>query len=258
MKDLVKLYSIYSVSYTKGEAEICEWLCDRLTELKVDFKRVGNSLYHFTRDNDVLLSAHLDQVETNGRAAHIYKDESGKIFAFNDKWQRTSLGADDKNGVWIILKLLETGHKFDFVISEGEEVGGIGITEVAKNMFETAAKFCLVLDRKGNTDILNKGAGTPFCEALAYNLKNFLKNGYEVNTGSISDAHTICKFMETVNMSVAYFEPHTAKETTDFNRLQVIKDDVARVISEGFVHYPASPSAYAEKYNNHWWKDRGY
>lgn len=246
MKDLIKLYSIYSVSSTEGEKEICDWICTRLDELKTTYKRLGNTLYHFKDGNKIMLSAHLDQVSTKGRAAHIYK-QGKNIFAYNYKWQRTSLGADDKNGIWIILKMLEAGESFDFIISECEECGGDGIGKVEPLISTSTAEYCLVLDRQGNTDILNKGGATTYCAGLAYNLKNYWQNGYSVTTGGMSDAQTICKYKESVNMSVAYFNPHTATEYTDFERLTSIKDDIYKIF-KGFVHYASKPEDYTPKH----------
>jgi di/tripeptidase len=244
MKDLVKLYSIYSVSGTEGEKEICDWICSWLDERKVPYTREGNTLYSISSTSAVMLSAHLDQVKTNGRAAHIYKDDFNTIIAYNDKWQRTSLGADDKNGVWLILKLLEDGWIFDWVISESEEIGCVGIKKIEQELKKSLADFCIVLDRRGNYDILNKGAGTNYCEALAYNLKNFFNDGSVVTTGSVSDTQVICKYIEAVNMSVAYHNPHTATEETDYERLLQIKDNLTCLFTENFTHYPAHPQDY--------------
>ena len=264
MRDLIKLYSFYSVGHTEGETQICDWLCNRLEEMEVEYKRDGNTLYHITEDNDVMLSAHLDQVATNGPAVHFYKTEDNFIYAYNKNWQRTSLGADDKNGVWIILKMLEAGHRIDFVISECEECGGDGIRKVENLLPASGANFCVVLDRQGNYDILNKGGSTVYCQALAHNLRNYWDNYYEVVTGGVSDTQTICKYIESVNMSVAYHEPHRATEHTDYDRLIEIKDDIA-IMLEGFVHYPSKPSDYTPKpvktytgytgHNKDYWKD---
>lgn len=240
MRDLLKLYSFYSVSGTKGEKDICDWIAKYLKSIKVPYKRLNNTLYHFTKDSKVMLSAHLDQVETQGPAVHFFKNK-GTITAYNKDWEQTSLGADDKNGVWIILKLLAKGYKFDFVISESEETGGAGIKSVESFISSSGAGYCLVLDRKGNFDILNKGSGCTYCEALAYNLKNFWKHDYTITTGSISDTQTISKYKESVNMSVAYSYPHSYREETDFDRLQVILADVEKVVKGDFIHYPADP-----------------
>ena len=255
MKDLVKLYSIHSVSGTEGEKEICDWLCSWLDEREYSYVREGNTLYHIA-DNDVMLSAHLDQVKTNGRAAHIYKEDS-YILAYNDKWQRTSLGADDKNGVWLILKMLEEyGENFDWIISESEEIGCVGIKKIETELANSIADFCLVLDRKGGYDILNKGGGTNYCQALAHNLKNFLNDGSDVATGTYSDTQTISKYIESVNMSVSYFNPHSSTEYTDYDRLLEIKENIFRILSEPFVHYPSVPEDYqtisSTSYSKNW------
>jgi di/tripeptidase len=254
MKDLVKLYSIHSVSGTTGETEICDWICKRLDELGEDYERIDNTLYHLSEDNDVMLSAHLDQVETSGKAEHIYKVEHN-IIAYNSNWRRTSLGADDKNGVWLILKLIEEGFSFDWIISESEEIGCIGISKVENFIGLSSAKYCIVLDRRGNYDILNKGGSTNYCQALAHNLKNFWDDMFTVTTGTLSDTQTICKYIESVNMSVAYHNPHTSTESTDYDRLCEIKEDLEKLFTHEFVHYPASPSDYAESTSTSSWRN---
>ena len=246
MKDLLQLYQIYSVSETAGEKQIADWLQARIKELGVTVTRIDNTLYHFSKGNKVMLSAHLDQVPTNGQAKYLYQEKDSTIKAYNEHWQRTSLGADDKNGVWIILKMLEAGHKFDFIISESEETGGYGIAKVEPLLDTSTAEYCLVLDRKGNTDILNKGGTTTYCDALATNLKNFWQSGFSVVTGGISDTQTICKHKESINMSVAYDNPHTANETTNFKRLQEIAKCIERVVSGEFIHYAAKPDDYRD------------
>lgn len=252
MKDLLTLYSFYSVHGTDGETQICDWLVHRLEELGIkDIQRKGNTIWHFDSNNTVMLSAHLDQVATNGPAKHFYKMNDGIIKAYNESWDRTSLGADDKNGIWIILKALEEGWAFDFIISEGEEVGCVGINNIEEHIKESKATYCIVLDRKGNRDILKGGSADVYCEALASNLKNYWnslsdKNTYNVTTGSISDTRVICKYIESVNLSVNYEGAHTKHETTDWNALQQTLMNVIEAMGS-FVHYPANPEDYCKK-----------
>ena len=254
-RDLIKLYSIHSVSGTDGEKEMCDWICSKLDEMGKEYVRVDNSIYSFSRENTVMLSAHLDQVETNGKAEHFYRTPEGSIIAYNKNWQRTSLGADDKNGVWIILKLLEEGYDFDFIISESEEVGCVGIKKLESIIPMSTVEICIVLDRRGDFDILNKGGCTNYCQALAYNLKNFWKDGFEVTTGSLSDTQTICNYIESVNMSVAYHDPHTNKESTNYDRLVEIKEHLIKVVLGDFIHYPASPKDYENSYTESSWRN---
>ena len=251
MDKLLKLYQFYSVHGTDGEKAICDWLVEYFDRLNIKVNRKGNTIWHFSPDNDVLLSAHLDQVATNGPAVHFYKTPEGSIKAYNKDWERTSLGADDKNGVWLIMKLVESDYEFDFIISEGEEVGCVGINNIEEHIKESTADYAIVLDRKGDTDILKGGSSDVYCEALAYNLKNFLNiqdplNAYTVATGSISDTRVICKYMESVNMCVNYEDAHTKNETTNWEGLQKTLTNLQSILID-FVHYPADPSEYCKK-----------
>lgn len=251
-KDLLKLYSIYSVSRTDGEKEICDWISNKLTQLKIPFKRKGNTLYSLSNNTDMLLSAHLDQVATNGPAKHFYMECDRNIVGYNERYQRTSLGADDKNGVWLILKLLEQGYFIDFIISESEEVGCLGIEKMKKELEDKKKKYqcCIVLDRKNNKEILEGGSGGDYCKTLAHCLKNFLGAEHTVTRGSLSDTQTICKYIESVNMSVAYTSAHTKLETTDYKALLEILDNLKRIVMD-FIHYPTDPKEYVKTVPNY-------
>lgn len=252
MKDLLKLYSFYSVHGTVGETLICDWLVERLKELGIkDINRDGNTIWHFEKGNRFLLSAHLDQVDTNGQAVHFYKKDDGTIRAYNKFWQRTSLGADDKNGIWCILKCIEKGcTDFDFIISEGEECGCIGISRIEEHIKESTAEVAIVLDRKGNTDILKGGSTDVYCDTLAGTLRNYwnsMGNQYVVTTGTISDTRVICKYIESVNLCVNYEGAHTKSETTDWLALNVTQQNLMRLLTDDFVYYPTKPEVYVKK-----------
>lgn len=248
MKDLLKLYSFESVHNTPDETAIADWICSWLNRNGIkDYTRNGNNIYRLSNKNKPILSAHLDQVRTNGKAVKFYMNEWEMIVAFNSKWERTSLGADDKNGVWVILKTLEKIKDINFIISEGEESGCIGIHKLesesvlSDNINES--QYCIVLDRKGYSDMLKSGSCNTFCSTLAQSLCNYLKQDFTVTTGSLSDTCTLCNFCESVNMSVAYSNPHTSTEMTDFKRLKEIKDMVIDVV-QNFKHYSTPPSVY--------------
>ena len=253
MKDLLKLYSFDSVADSEDETKVCSWICHWLDEHNIKYERYVNNIVHYATsfEQPVMLSAHLDKVDTNGRAVHFFKDDKECIRGYNERWEQTSLGADDKNGVWLILKLLEEGYDFDFIISQGEEVGGSnGIKTLEKSIEKSLAEYCIVLDRKGAGDVLESGAGTTYCKTLAWNLCNFAElsgfAGFEVTSGSVSDTQTICKHMESVNMSVAYYKPHTEHEYTDFARLLEIFEFLKEAMDH-FVHYPTPVDKYTVK-----------
>ena len=262
MKDLIQLYKFYSPHGTEGETQICDWLVERFKQLGsgIQVERKGNTIWHFEKGNQYLLSAHLDQVATNGPAVHFFKSDKGIIRAYNKDWQRTSLGADDKNGVWCILKLAEAGKNFDFIISEGEEVGCAGINAIEEHIKESTAKIGIVIDRKSNTDILKGGSTDVYCDTLAGCLRNFWNNecqgnNYEVTTGSISDTRVICKYMESVNLCANYEDAHTKNETTDWEGLQRTRRNLEFMFN-GFKHYPSKPEVYVKKdYSTYYYKN---
>ena len=253
MKDLIQLYKFYSSHGTEGEKQICDWLVERFKQLGsgIQVERKGNTIWHFEKGNNILLSAHLDQVATNGPAVHFFKSNAGIISAYNSKWQRTSLGADDKNGIWCILKLAELGKNFDFIISEGEEVGCVGINSIEELIKESTAKIAIVIDRKGNTDILKGGSTDVYCDTLAGCLRNFWNNecqgnAYTVTTGTISDTRVICKYIESINLCANYEGAHTKNETTDWEGLQKTLRNLVFMFN-GFKHYPTKPEVYVKK-----------
>lgn len=259
MKDLIKLYSFESVHNTPDEKEIADWICKWLETHDIIYNRLGNTIYNLEYSDAPILSAHLDQVKTNGKAVKFFMNDAEKIIAFNDKWERTSLGADDKNGVWIILKALEEGCYINFIISEGEETGCVGIKKLEDNKtlstFIDESQYCLVLDRRGNEDMLSSGGGSTFCSTLAQSLCNFTGQDFKVTSGSISDTCTLCNYCESVNMSVAYDNPHTANEMTDFKRLKEIKDHVINIVTE-FSHYSTPTYIYSKTtYSCKNWRD---
>lgn len=256
--ELLKLYSFESVHNSEDETALADWLCLWMDENGIkDFKRIDNNIYKLT-DSGPILSAHLDQVETNGKAVKFFMNDEEKIIAFNNKWERTSLGADDKNGVWIIMQALKAyGNNVNFIISAGEECGCLGIKELEnRGVLSTISdeQFCLVLDRRGDKDILKSGGGTTFCSTLAQDLCNYLYQTYQVTTGSISDTCVISKYCESVNMSVAYDGPHTSREMTNYKRLKEISEDVLDILN-CFEHYSTPPSVYQTSnvsYYNKW------
>lgn len=242
MKDLLQLYSIESVH--PNEQEISDFICQKLMDADVYFEESEYGIVGHTPEYEnhsglkILLSAHMDQVKTNGAAKHFYMKD-GCIRGYLDNNQQTSLGADDKNGVWLILKMIEDKKPISFIISRGEECGGVGI----KRLEIPEADICLVLDRRGYKEILNKGGSTPYCSTLAQALCNFLGNDWRTGTGSFSDTQTICQKMESVNMSVAYYRPHSAEEYTNWSELCDMRSQLC-YIADSFKHYPTDPSVY--------------
>lgn len=247
MKDLIRLYNIES--HNPNEESIHKWICHWLDEHNVDYEKDGLNIFRLT-GKDIVLSAHMDQVETNGQAVHFYQEKT-KIIGYNKDYEQTSLGADDKNGIWIILKALEHNKDTNFIISVGEEVGCKGMDELEKDKVLDRIKedsICLVLDRKGFGEVLDRGSTGPYCNTLAQVLCNFWNQYYQeevfkVSSGTLSDTSRLCKHCESVNVSVGYYKAHSEYEYTDYDELVSTKDMVIEALNN-FVYYPCPVKTY--------------
>ena len=79
MKDLLKLYSFESVHGSEDEVAICDWICKWLdTHNITGYTRVGNNIYKKGKSN-IILSAHLDQAKTAGKAVRFFLKQDGTI-----------------------------------------------------------------------------------------------------------------------------------------------------------------------------------
>lgn len=250
MKDLIRLYNI-ECPHPNEDNMYC-YLCEWLQNHGVEYESDGKNIWRLT-GQQMFLSSHYDMVQTRGRAEHFY-DKNGIIKGYNKDYQQTSLGADDKNGIWICMKCIEDGIIPDFIWSFGEEVGLLGIHQlddagVLKDRIDES-KVGLILDRAGCGEILKSGATGDYCNTLAQDLVNFgnkeCGNRFTVGTGSVSDTAVLCKYCECVNISVGYYRQHTASEYTNFNELDFMRQFVKHVLV-AFKHWSCPVSSYERK-----------
>ena len=194
----------------------------------------GN-LFYIDNKGVPLLSAHMDTVAKE-------KDKYlGKTLIIDENNNISSggiIGGDDKCGVYIILKILQLGYKVNFILSKDEETGCVGIntlnTENPEEMKKISENclFCLVLDRKGDRDIIceNNCYGTKEFEDKLFEISNQFNAGYKPATGLFSDADTICDYISTANLSVGYYNPHSEKEYVNIDCLNIALEYVKTII----------------------------
>lgn len=197
------------------------YVSEKLEEMGVlyNMDSYGN-IYNLDNENCPLLSAHMDTVRKSEDfciGAFLTESDDDKIFSGG------ILGGDDKCGVYIILKVLEAGRKVNFIFSRDEEIGCLGIKALLKPEFtenETLTNkvrnclWCLVLDRRGDSDIIcdRNSYGTKEFEEALEKISEAGNFGYKANLGLCSDANTIRDFISTANISVGYWHPHSQKE----------------------------------------------
>ena len=153
MKLLTKLYRIYSPTY--AEKKMSEFVQERLTKMGVEFKTNKDQIYNLKKDTP-MISCHMDQVG--------WKPLKKLTLKNNKITGDRQIGADDKNGIWICLRLLEQfGNEISFIFSTGEEAG-CEIDDILEDHDEEildSIKYALVFDRMGNRDVI--GPSNNYC-----------------------------------------------------------------------------------------------
>lgn len=156
------------------------------------------------RKDRVVLVAHADTVwDTDGwRGSH----GSGS-------YANQGIGADDRAGIAILWLLKDSGHSL--LVTNGEESGMLGSTYIMNNEEELANiinehQFMVQFDRRNANDFKVYDVGTPdFIGYLEDNLKGFRK----ADNYSFTDIVTLCRDICGVNLSVGYYNEHTARES---------------------------------------------
>lgn len=140
------------------------------------------------------------------------------------------LGADCATGNYIMLRLLQANAKGLYCFFRQEEVGGIG-SEFFRNdpqneKYWDKLTHCISFDRKGYTSIITKqwggqcasdGFASDFAEVIAQADTNQRLDKFVADpTGSFTDSANFTDVIsECTNLSVGYFNQHTASETQD-------------------------------------------
>jgi hypothetical protein len=198
---------------------------------------------------DIMFTAHMDTVhsksrgpldtinlvEISGITDPKYAPEyNGMIMATDINHQNTRhssvLGADDKVGIYVLISMANARIPGVYYFFKDEESGREGSTWLLKNKPEWLKKFKAVvsMDRKGYTDVITKQRGAVCCsddfaEAISSQLNACSGIGVGVDYtyapcphGAYTDSATFTGVIpECTNISVGYFDQHSASERFD-------------------------------------------
>jgi hypothetical protein len=212
MKTLLEMYKAHSPSHK--EFPMIAIVARELNKLGIKWEMDENGQIFSLHPNKPVIFAHMDQVSGHKPIKRL--DVKG------DKIKGDSnLGADDKNGCWIVLRLLEHYRdKVNFVFSTCEEAGG-NMTELyhdRKELLKTIP-YGLCFDRMGSGDII--GFYNGYCdEDLQEAIEELGKKyGYAAEQGIWSDCDGLSKYVPCVNLSCGYYGAHSKKEYTLYSEL---------------------------------------
>lgn len=153
----------------------------------------------------IALVAHMDTVFKNP-PTDIYYDQTKNVM-----WSPQGLGADDRAGVFAILKIIQSGLRPSVIFTTDEECGALGAEAMVKAYKDAPQefKYIIQLDRRGSNDCVFYDCANPKFEQY---VESF---GFSTAWGSFSDISVLCPAwgIAGVNLSIGYFNEHQEIET---------------------------------------------
>lgn len=125
-------------------------------------------------------------------------------------WSPQGLGADDRAGIFAIMKIIESGLRPSVILTTDEEQGGLGATALASQKCPIPnLKYMIQLDRHGTNDCV-------FYECFNEDFYDYVESfGFVEAYGSFSDISFLMPqwLVCGVNLSVGYEDEHSDVET---------------------------------------------
>lgn len=230
MKLFKKLASIYSGSREEEaiSAYIIRWVASVVPDAKVKTDKTGN--IYITRgvsETYPCVVAHLDQVQVPYPKDYKVCATSEIIFGYSpSQRQFCGLGADDKCGVWIALKMLAKHDAIKVAFFPGEEIGCVG-SRAADIDFFSDARFIVEPDRRGRGDLITSIGLSYICSMEFENDIDYAKFGYKPTHGLMTDVETLKQRgvnVACINISCGYYLPHSEEE-------YVVKEDMYNALN---------------------------
>ena len=225
MYDFNLLKSLYEIHSPSGQEKKLRKFVKRIATLRggecVQDQKGNLYVTKGVADTYPCICAHLDQVQKNhSKDFRVFKDDD-IIFAYSAKSKSMQgLGADDKNGIWIALELLERLDVLKCAFFVGEEIGCVGSSEADMEFFKDV-RYCIQPDRRNGDDLITNISGDicsqDFLDAIDYG-----KFGYKETTGLMTDVEELCEKgvgVSCINISCGYYNPHTDEECTSWSEL---------------------------------------
>lgn len=228
------------------------------TSAKLEVDKFGNVWTIVGKDEspETMFSCHMDTVHKHAWPIQLFKtggtlpkDKHDFIFAarVRDKDEKKpeteetlrvcNSGADDKVGIYIMIRLINAKIPGLYMFHVGEECGGIGSRGVVKDLFATETRFkklkrAIAFDRKDYNDIITSQScgvccSTEFATALAgmfnESVAKLTKNPvvaprfkWGPDGGTFTDTASYAGLIpECTNLSIGYFNQHTPTEHFD-------------------------------------------
>ncbi|MGB9887873.1 MAG: hypothetical protein ACPLRW_12910 [Moorellales bacterium] len=214
------LFRLLSLPSPPGGEEAASRFCARFLArrgFRVEVDRLGNVAAKRGRGPYIVLVSHLDDWGDPERRRFRVLPGGRVVSAAG-----APLGGDDKCGVAIALALAcRDGMPMAVLLTVREEVGGEGCRAFLERRREwfADAGACLVLDRRGEGDVVTRISGLELDPAGEFTRRVLAAAGRagiqaRAVEGLFSDAFVLAAAtgLPAVNISVGYHEPHSPVE----------------------------------------------
>lgn len=238
MQLLTQLYKISSKSGQEQEIKDFVMECLKDLALHIVTDDIGN--IYITKgfaDSYPCIAAHLDEIHLPCKRNIIIDNDI--LYAIDTNNNRVGCGADDKNGIWIVVHLLHKEPNIKAVLfvqeeKQGDMSGCQGAKACDLNFFRNV-RYIIECDRKGATDVVICGKGISLCDEDFISPEILNKHNYQMVDGGKTDVVELKMRgldIPVCNVSCGYYNAHTANEYTHFSELQHCLSFITDVLHE--------------------------
>ncbi len=263
MELLKSLYEIHSPSGNEKKLKrfIKKWVANNIEGVECTWDNSGN--VYFTKgesDTYPVVVAHLDQVQKSHSKDFKAVVTEDIVFGYSpSEKEYQGLGADDKNGIWIALKCLETFDVIKVAFFVGEEIGCVGSSKCDMNFFSDA-RFVIEPDRRGGNDLIASISGYDIASTEFLSAFDYESFGYKKTSGLMTDVLELVERgvgVACINLSCGYYNPHSDEEFTVIEDLLNALDLVEHIIITCTDVYAHEATYSYGGYNSKWSKYYG-
>ena len=227
MNLLLQLYEISSKSGMEDNMKtfVLECLCG--LDLIIEMDETGNLfITKGLAESYPCVAAHLDEIHSPCQRETVV--EGDVIYTVDRLWNRVGCGADDKNGIWIIINLLQSEPVLKAALFVQEErdgaLAGCRGAHACDLSFFDNVEYVIECDRKGASDVVYIGKDeTHLCDIDFIPQAILQKYGYKMVLGGKTDVVELKKRglnIPVCNISCGYYNAHKNSEYTRFSELK--------------------------------------
>lgn len=262
MELLKALYEIHSPSGNEKKLKrfIKKWVAANIEGVTCTWDNAGNVYFvKGVSETYPVVVAHLDQVQKHHSKDFKAVVTEDIVFGYSpSEKEYQGLGADDKNGLWIALKCLETFDVIKVAFFVGEEIGCVGSSKCNMEFFADA-RFVVEPDRRGGSDLITSISGYDIASDAFLNAFDYESFGYKKTSGLMTDVLELTERgvgVACINMSCGYYNPHSDEEFTvisDLLNALYLVEHIITVCTDVYAHKATySYSGYNSKWSEYY------